>query len=55
MKQSHNKDNTCIRNNNQPLLIPPSASVDGLCGEGGGGDSEKSQFALEDVIMDSKK
>ena len=29
MKQSQNKDNTCKRNNNQPLLIRPSTSVDG--------------------------
>ena len=32
MKQSHNKENTCKRNNNLPSLIPPSASVDGKRG-----------------------
>ena len=41
MKQSQNKDYTCKRNNNQPLLIPPSASVDGRHG-GRGGDGGKS-------------
>ena len=40
MKQTKNKDITQKRNNNQPSLIPPSASVDGR--HGGGGDVGKS-------------